>query len=250
MRQQFSRYSSRKARERRFGSSYHADAVHFDGDAAIRINSLTCVDETSLAISYWIKEADANDNHLLWVSDRAHAENCQLYYAIRKPRLQLFGPLGANEIENSAAYSADAWHHILISVDSAAGRHKFYVDDVDVTTVISSDADVVADFNGKDFSFGDDGFEFFITADVSEFWFAVGQSLTDGGGTIPQATRRKFISASGKPVDLGADGSTPTGTAPTIFFSGNSSGFATNKGTGGAFTLTGSLTNAATSPSD
>jgi hypothetical protein len=70
------------------------------------------------------------------------------------------------------------------------------------------------------------------------------------GASISPATIAKFFSAAGKPVALGADGSTPTGTAPRIFFSGDNSSFATNKGTGGSFTLTGSLTNASTSPSD
>jgi len=56
--------------------------------------------------------------------------------------------------------------------------------------------------------------------------------------------------ATGKPVDLGPNGSTPTGSAPSLFFSGNATSFATNQGTGGAFTLTSALTNATTSPSD
>jgi len=65
-----------------------------------------------------------------------------------------------------------------------------------------------------------------------------------------EANRRKFIDAIGKPVFLGSDGSLPTGVAPAMFFSGDSTAFATNRGTGGPFTLTGSLTNASTSPSD
>jgi hypothetical protein len=51
-------------------------------------------------------------------------------------------------------------------------------------------------------------------------------------------------------VNLGSDCSTPTGTGPAVCFSGNASTFGTNKGTGGAFTTTGTLTDADTSPSD
>lgn len=62
------------------------------------------------------------------------------------------------------------------------------------------------------------------------------------------ANRRLFISDTGKPVDpaiaVAALG------PPAILFSGNASTFATNQGTGGAFTTTGVITNAATSPSD
>jgi hypothetical protein len=62
------------------------------------------------------------------------------------------------------------------------------------------------------------------------------------------ANRAKFIDTHGKPVDpsvaVAAFGT------PTVLLSGDSSGFIANKGTGGAFTLTGTLTNAATSPSN
>lgn len=64
-----------------------------------------------------------------------------------------------------------------------------------------------------------------------------------------EANRRKFIDASGNPVDLGVDGSVPTGRPPIIFlknYSGDSaSAFATNRGSGGNFTITGSLDSAA-----
>ena len=62
--------------------------------------------------------------------------------------------------------------------------------------------------------------------------------------------RRKFISGDKKPVFLGTDGSKPTGSAPPVYFSGDATDFSTNKGDGGAFTLTGTLTNSSTSPSD
>jgi hypothetical protein len=65
-----------------------------------------------------------------------------------------------------------------------------------------------------------------------------------------EANRRKFISATLKPVNLGATGSLPTGTAPIMFFSGATASWETNKGSGGGFTENGALTTASTSPSD
>lgn len=66
--------------------------------------------------------------------------------------------------------------------------------------------------------------------------------------------RRKFISASGKPVHLGTDGSFPTGIAPICYVHLNDgeavANFATNRGTGGDFTITGTLTTSSASPSD
>jgi hypothetical protein len=53
-------------------------------------------------------------------------------------------------------------------------------------------------------------------ADVADVYFAPGQFLDL---SIP-GNVAKFISA-GKPVDLGSDGSTPTGIAPLVFLSGD-----------------------------
>ena len=67
------------------------------------------------------------------------------------------------------------------------------------------------------------------------------------------ANRRKYITATVKPVDLGSDGSNP-GSQPIVYLSVRSNDaatvFATNKGTGGNFSITGALALAATSPSD
>ena len=85
---------------------------------------------------------------------------------------------------------------------------------------------------------------------VAEVYFAPGQYLDFS----VEANRRKFISASGKPVALGTTGSSPTGTAPLIYqhlYNGEAvATFATNRGTGGDFSITGTLATGSTSPSD
>jgi hypothetical protein len=87
-----------------------------------------------------------------------------------------------------------------------------------------------------------------IICDLADLRIMPGVSLLDGGGDIPEATRRMFIDADGKPVDPAVV--TAALGAPCILFSGDAAAFATNQGTGGAFTLTGTLTDASTSPSD
>jgi hypothetical protein len=62
-----------------------------------------------------------------------------------------------------------------------------------------------------------------------------------------QANREKFA-LSGSPVDLGGDGSAPTGTAPEYYYDGDESDW-NNKGTAGNVSLTGSLTASTTTPS-
>jgi hypothetical protein len=55
--------------------------------------------------------------------------------------------------------------------------------------------------------------------------------------------RQKFIDLRGRPVTLGSDGSTPTGTAPIIFLPfASTATIGTNAGTGGNFTATSSPT--------
>jgi hypothetical protein len=63
-----------------------------------------------------------------------------------------------------------------------------------------------------------------------------------------EANRRFIIDASGKAVDP-ALAIAHFGT-PTIALIGDATAFQTNQGTGGAFSLSGSLTNASSSPSD
>jgi hypothetical protein len=89
-----------------------------------------------------------------------------------------------------------------------------------------------------------------VVFELADFWMSFDQSFLVGG-VIPEELILKFRTADGKPVDLGADGSTPTGTAPQIFRTGDATAFLINVGSGGgtndAYT---GPTDAATSPSD
>ena len=77
-------------------------------------------------------------------------------------------------------------------------------------------------------------------ADFADLWFDA--SYLD---ITAAANRRKFIDGSGRPVNLGVDGSVPTGAAPLLYCSlltnSVAGDFATNRGTGGNMTVTGTL---------
>ncbi len=77
-------------------------------------------------------------------------------------------------------------------------------------------------------------------------WF--GNDIVQPDNTINEADRRNFFTSDGKAVNpslaIAAYGQ------PSLYFAGDKDHFATNQGTGGSFTLTGTLTNASTSPSD
>lgn len=150
---------------------------------------------------------------------------------------------------NSYAYPSAQWYHILISwnTNAASGTRTIhlYINDVSDKTVFG---DVGSAFVTKyvDTNFYVSAPSGKVDGCLSELYFAPGQFL-DFSVT---ANRRKFIDANGKPVSLGSDGSTPTGTAPAIYLKGDKTNFGTNAGTGGNFTVNGALEAASTSPSD
>jgi hypothetical protein len=247
------------------GAGYTAQAVYFDGSIQLNRTSLVATNSPFFSLSYWVLfNSGISTGQHGFIVDMVGG-NAVPYFSGQRRGGTFYTDMvwsAYDYVGEMSSFDADTvvnanpsgpivsgvWHHVLASFDTGHGDDlklaKIYIDNIDVTH-IKDDQDIAFPmlFNTLSFRFYGSDLSF---ADV---WCAPGQSLLTAGD-IPQATRRKFRDASGKPVDLGATGSTPTGTAPAIFFSGNASTFATNKGTGGAFTLTGALTNAPTSPSD
>lgn len=92
--------------------------------------------------------------------------------------------------------------------------------------------------------------DFFFGA-LAEIYFAPGYYLDFS----IVANRRKFITAAGKPAQMGYNAYLPTGDLPSIYFHLDKgeppANFAYNRGTGGnPWVITGPLTTASTSPSD
>ena len=86
------------------------------------------------------------------------------------------------------------------------------------------------------------------SVNVADTFFAPTAGFVD---LTSSANRRKFYSASGGAVSLGANGSLPFGTEPPAFLTSNGTPatFAANNGSGGAFAVTGgSLAASATNP--
>jgi hypothetical protein len=146
------------------------------------------------------------------------------------------------------------WHHWRISVDTTQNPmvKQFYLNDIPVIFATSFQDGAPSlpalDLFENIFYMPD----WLVTGrtnppiqDMADVWLGAGQSLD----LSIVANRRKFITFDRKPVDLGRQGKTPTGMRPTIFFSGDVDQFPDNRGTGGAFTLVGSLSDATSSPS-
>jgi len=152
------------------------------------------------------------------------------------------------QARESGAISSNTWHCLLASYNPSTGAASAYVG-----TLGNGTMNAITNFTGpatatfdtamydsaKSLGIWTRGYNGSIDFDgtVSDTWF-------DGNTYIDftsSSNREKFFSSSGLPVDLGTDGSTPTGSSPDLFLSGPASSYGTNKGSGGSVTTYGTI---------
>ena len=243
--------------------------VHFDGSTYLHIASLTATDSPYSAMSFWYRAARItpdNAEYAIIAGDAPSGFNSAYlanYAGSPSGRVDnMLASFGNDSFvtglgyvftrnDNGAGTEQDVMHHVLIGADLSTLTIKMLIDGVDrgtVTAPSGSGGNIpwngLSLYIGADTIFGPPDNDTFI-GDLAEVWVGAGQNILDGSGDITPTMLRKF-NIDGCPVDLGADGSTPTGTAAAAYFSrphgAAPSVFATNRGTGGTFTLTGSLT--------
>lgn len=141
----------------------------------------------------------------------------------------------ATYFKTSISLSSGVWHHVLHSWDCANATGKIYIDDVDRTVqTTANDVSVcwgtgAGALKSKLGAKATNG-SLRLAADLSEFF------LHDEYIDLSVETnRRKFLSSNSKPIELGSDGSTPFGTIPVIYMSGEAATWQakTNLGDGG-----------------
>ena len=142
--------------------------------------------------------------------------------------------------------SADGWHHVLCAFSKGANQY-LYVDGAQEDSDVPANSDY--GWTETEWIVGaKSGGLAKLNADLADVY------LTNEYLDISLAANRAKFALGGKPVDLGGDGSKPTGTAPLLFLrrvpGAAASTFAANKGSGGGMTITGALANAGTSPTD
>lgn len=230
--------------------SYAANAVTFDGTADyLELNGgpTTFVSSKQLTASFWFRRNGGNGANQVFVRGSGND------FRIRFETSNLISITGDNaggttvlSLLTAAAITDTNWHHALVSVDLATAAAHLYIDDASALAGGPTLTNDFVDYPGTLTIGAVAGPSDPFNGDMADVWVDTGTYIDFSVA----ANRREFISAAGKPVDLGADGSAPTGSAPDIFFSGATAGWHTNKGTGTGFTEFGALTDAATSPSD
>lgn len=239
--------------------AYIANAVDFDGtnDYLKRGAGFTgAADSSTGIISAWVRlDADTVSDAVILRSQGGKIRLNRRAGSV-DPFLQLYLESTTGGLSLSAAtsnyFSPSGWINILASWDTnfSAGNKllHIYINNVsDIATKFDTDAAFNVDYTETDWGVGanPNGNNLLWNGCMSEVYFAPGQYLDFSNS----ANRAKFISG-GKPVDLGSDGSLPTGTAPILYLKNPAASFGTNSGTGGNMTITGTLDVASTSPSD
>lgn len=234
------------------------NAVNFDGtnDYLTRGAGLTGAADSKTGIfSCWVKRATTGTPTftMLVMQEIAGTDRLNMNIGDNVFKCLLYNTAGTVIMQARSTTSilvADGWTHILASWDLSVPVVHVYIDDGEDANVLTLTNDTI-NYTRSEAGVGHiwlsstPGF-FKFDGDMAELYFQDGEFLDFS----VEANRRKFIDAMGKPVGLGADGSTPTGSVPLVFQSGATDEWHTNKGSGGGFTEVGALTDASSSPSD
>lgn len=226
--------------------------------------SLTGASSTMSAatVSFWVKFTADNGVFTAYIFSTEYIFSRETggLFSIRRDRTSqkvnvFFATSGASDAilltANTTFGFSDTWKHVLCSwdVNAAAGARTthMYVNDVDVK-VLSLDVGSAFSVNMQTitdrFYLGATGSSQ-IDHELSEFFIHQGTCMD----LSVVANRRKFISATKRPVFLGSDGSRPFGSQPLIYLKGSGTGFNVNSGSGGNFTTVGTPTTPTTTPS-
>jgi hypothetical protein len=226
------------------GSSFTYYATAFDSSTPdyMTISGTPAFSDAKTGLlSFWIKttSGDGNSQRILM---RANTDFIILRTTANAVRIQGYNGDGATlsiRMTTTATVTAGSgWHHVLMNWDTSNATNCWCVVDGTEGTALDNRTDATVDytFSGWYFGYSSSG----LDADVCEFYFAPGQSL----GAYSSANVQKFRSTGAQPVDLGSDGSTPTGSQPGFYLKNPYSSFETNSGSGGNFTVSGTLASA------
>jgi hypothetical protein len=212
----------------------------------------------------WVGQSDkaASWTQVMWVksaNDGAEVEihqgvgGCWDFFKRPSNQFQVYSiGLGCSGVRNkifsdTTLVVASGWVCIMVSSDGST--NQMYFGDTDVTSSQATSTST------EDHTF-------------NSTWGAAGNATAKWNGDLAElyidldnrtdfsveANRRKFFSATGTPVDLGDDGSNPSGSSPVVYLSVRDGDAATalltNRGTGGDYAEIGSLSLSSTNPGD
>lgn len=234
-------------------AGYKANAVNFDGSTYLtKTTDLSGnADNKLLTVSFWVKTQTNTLNQTVYSATSGSLDQIiRLDTSNDTVELLFDNSSGTLILDASISHVIEdfGWFHILISLDlSDTGKRYAYINDASKSPTWNTYTNDTIDHTKTTHlisTTNSGAASNSVFGDVADLW--IDWSYLD---ISTEANRRKFISAAGKPVDLGADGSKTTGVTPIMFFSGSTADWHTNKGDGGGFVENGTLTTASTTPS-
>jgi len=218
-------------------SSYIANTAVADGTNDLM--RLTSSGPTGLADgkvwtwSAWLKPTDLASSRRIFTIGSSSATQ-RLRVSINNLSLFVDARNGAGTTILSGVpttlLTADSWNHVHIVCDMASSLVITLNGSV-VSGTPSTFTNDTIDLIGTDFRYTVFGNDASTSADLYDG--AIADMFFDDSS---HSDVTLFRSAAGKPVELGS-----IGTGAVFYLKGSGDGFATNSGTGGAFTLTGAL---------
>ncbi|MBF0284799.1 MAG: hypothetical protein HQL51_10120 [Magnetococcales bacterium] len=203
----------------------------------------------NFTLSYWFRiTSDPSDDVHFWQTTGGNFLYGTFSYGGSMPLTPsiILDGNGVNNSSSADVASGTTWHHMYVSCNGSTG--KMYLDGASVATLTPNGSNIRYD-NVSGLHVGSQRLGGASPpGDIAEFYLNIASYLD------PATNLTKFRSASGKPVDLGANGSTPSGSQPLVYLSvrpgGVANDWASNLGSAGAFSITGTLSLSSTNPSD
>jgi len=206
----------------------HLEAVTFDGtnNYMKHTSSSGWSDTKQFTISIWFRASSLHDGFLFDIGDVSVTTSSHLYLEsdggiiLGLKDSGSFNQKHTITSSDSAKYAANTWYHLLASVrTNSSSTAYFYKNDTVSDGTWSDHFNSNIDWTRNQYSIGskiNEGNKF--NGDLGPIW--IDNTYLD---ITVESNRRKFISASGTPVDLGSDGSTPTGSQPKVYIRGEAS---------------------------
>lgn len=145
---------------------------------------------------------------------------------------------------STAALTDTSWHHLLVALGTnyPAGQKQcqVYLDDVALAgTVTDAQAAFLGNYARTAWGVASSSSAAALwTGSIAELWMANAWPVPLFDLSLTK-NRRKFITAGGKPANLGLNGVGPTGRQPIIYLPNAAGTVGTNQGYGGNFTING-----------
>lgn len=233
-------------------------AVEFDQGDYVKLASPGFSDGKEFTLSIWFR-AHTLPSLPVFITEIANSRYTQAgmhVYWNNSPTFQIRGRGSDNNYKLRAAYSdsslitVNTWHHLACSFDlTSTSKRHIYWDGVDRTSDFSFNDYTNAnfDFTRNEMTVGHS----VTTSQISTDGFdgEIGDYYFDTNYLDLSTNISKFIDGSGNPVDLGSDGSTPSGSQPEVYLSGDTSTWGVNNfGSLGDFTTVGTLGDSANEP--